>query len=82
MPNNEHMSRDLRAIYAHRFEESEMERGRIWQVLTGSYFQKWVQPTDAILDVGAGYCEFVNNVQAKEKFALDLNPVTGLRAAA
>jgi ubiquinone/menaquinone biosynthesis C-methylase UbiE len=27
-----------------------------------------------ILDVAAGYCEFINNIAADEKFALDMNP--------
>src|SRR5262245_8348848 len=73
---------DLETIYAHRFREFETERNRVWQLLAREYFQRWVKSTDVILDVGAGYCEFINNIQAKEKLALDLNPITRERADA
>lgn len=71
---------DVQAIYDHRFAASEPHRDKIWRVLTRHYFQRWIKPTDAVLDVGAGYCEFINNIEAKEKFALDLNPITRARA--
>src|SRR5881397_2566201 len=45
------------------------------------FFSRWVRATDAVLDVGAGYCEFINNIQAKQKLALDLNPATPVRAS-
>jgi len=32
-------------------------------------------PEDAtVLEIGAGYCELINNIKAKKKIALDLNP--------
>lgn len=76
------MEDKLEVIYEKRFAGSEEQRSKVWRVLTASFFQGWVQPTDAVLDVGAGYCEFINNIQAKRKCALDLNPATPLRAAA
>jgi len=72
--------RDVQTIYAARFGEFEHERDRVWQVLA-RYFQQWVKSTDTVLDVGAGYCEFINNIQAKQKFALDVNPSARLRAS-
>ncbi|HVA95047.1 MAG TPA: hypothetical protein VNI36_09110 [Candidatus Dormibacteraeota bacterium] len=39
-----------------------------------SYFGRWVPPKGAVLDLGAGYCEFINNVSAGTKYAMDLNP--------
>jgi SAM-dependent methyltransferase len=74
-------SQDLHATYAHRFEGAESQREEVWKVLTRDYFQRWVKPNDVVLDVGAGYCEFINNIQAKQKFALDLNPHTQHKAA-
>jgi SAM-dependent methyltransferase len=71
----------LEVIYGHRFAGKEMQRSRVWQVLTRHYFQRWVNPADTVLDLGAGYCEFINNIQAARKYALDLNPVTPLKAA-
>jgi SAM-dependent methyltransferase len=72
---------DVEAIYSQRFAGNETERQRVWQVLTKYYFQRWIKPTDSVLDLGAGYCEFINNIQAQQKYALDVNPITRLRAA-
>jgi SAM-dependent methyltransferase len=74
------MVEDLRAIYARRFQDIDKERNGIWRLLARSYFQKWVRPTDTVVDLGAGYCEFINNIQATHKFALDLNPATRSKA--
>jgi SAM-dependent methyltransferase len=81
MSKSKRIAEDVRAIYAKRFHEYEIERDRVWRVLAESYYWKWVRPTDAVLDVGAGYCEFINNIRASEKFALDLNPATPAKAA-
>jgi SAM-dependent methyltransferase len=72
---------DVESIYSKRFSGSEAERERVWQILTRYYFQRWVGHTDTVLDLGAGYCEFVNNIKAGRKIAVDLNPVTSLKAA-
>lgn len=74
------MGDDLEVIYERRFAGSEEQRQRVWRVLTAHFFQRWVQPTDVVLDLGAGYCEFINNIQAGTKYALDLNPATAARA--
>jgi SAM-dependent methyltransferase len=79
-PDHRHATPDVEAIYDHRFAASEAHRDKIWRVLTRDYFQRWIKPSDAVLDLGAGYCEFINNIQAQEKVALDLNPVTRRRA--
>lgn len=74
------MNQDLQTIYMHRFAGTEGSRERVWQVLTRHFFQRWVQPEDAVLDVGAGFCEFINHIQARQKWALDLNPATTEKA--
>ena len=75
------MKQSLDLIYANRFVANETERTRVWLTLTRHYFQRWIQTTDTVIDVGAGYCEFINNVQAARKYAIDLNPVVRLKAA-
>lgn len=46
-----------------RFAFSE-DRERLWSVLV-RYLQKRYIPSDAVvLDIGAGYCHFINNVEA------------------
>ncbi len=76
------MEDKLEVIYEKRFAGSEEEREKVWRVLTRHFFQRWVRPSDVVLDVGAGYCEFINHIQAGTKYALDLNPATAVRAAA
>jgi SAM-dependent methyltransferase len=71
----------LRAVYHHRFSGNEERRVEVWRVLARHYFCRWIKPTDTVLDVGAGYCEFINNIPAAKKFALDSNPATPEKAA-
>jgi SAM-dependent methyltransferase len=73
---------EVESIYAQRFSGIEAQRDRVWQILTRHYFQRWITSTDTVLDLGAGYCEFINNIKAGKKIAVDLNPVTPLKAAA
>jgi SAM-dependent methyltransferase len=40
-----------------------------------------VKPTDTVLDLGAGFCEFVNHAVARRRIAVDLNPETATCAA-
>jgi SAM-dependent methyltransferase len=65
--------RDLQRIYSARFAGKSAYRVRVWKVLA-SYFSRWVPPESAVLDLGAGYCDFINNISAKSKYAMDLNP--------
>ena len=66
-------------MYAARFSMRDAERQHIWAVLTRHFFQRWIRDTDSVLDLGSGYCEFINTVKAAKKFALDLNPETPRR---
>jgi SAM-dependent methyltransferase len=67
---------DLQKLYSKRFTGKEAYRNRIWQVLTSEFFSRWVKPSSTILDLGCGYGEFINNVKAGRKYAMDLNPST------
>lgn len=72
MPDSD---RDLDVLYQHRFPNEELaNKNRVWQVLCTQYFNRFVKPTDTVIDIGAGYCEFINNIQAAQKIAVDLNP--------
>lgn len=72
----------LQATYAERFTSKELRAKRaLWQVLVRDVFQQYVPADGVVLDLGAGYCEFVNAVQARRKVAVDLNPDTRLAAA-
>lgn len=60
--------------YAHRFSQHErFEKNLMWKVLCKNYIQKFVDKNDTVIDLGAGYCEFINNIECKKKIAVDLN---------
>ncbi|HEX3800635.1 MAG TPA: class I SAM-dependent methyltransferase [Verrucomicrobiae bacterium] len=64
---------ELEKIYEARFRENKEYRGQIWSVLLAEFFQKFVKPSDHVLDLGCGYGEFINQVQCAKKYAMDLN---------
>lgn len=52
-------------------------RSRIWRAIAGS-LQKYIDPLrDSVLELGSGYCDFINNIRALKKYAIDLNPSSG-----
>jgi SAM-dependent methyltransferase len=65
---------ELRRIYLQRFGQTAEYRNRVWQVLTAKFFNRWIPGNASILDLGCGYGEFINNIKADKKFAMDLNP--------
>jgi SAM-dependent methyltransferase len=66
---------DLTQLYRNRFDEADRARkARVWDVLYGHVFARWVKPDDTVLDVGAGFCEFINAARAQRRIAVDLNP--------
>ena len=69
------------AVYSRRFAGIEQRRLAVWQTLARHYFQKWINPADTVLDLGAGFCEFINSISAAHKYALDSNPLTARKAA-
>jgi SAM-dependent methyltransferase len=74
---------DLEKLYRNRFHGCGHERRtQLWKVLCKSFFQGYVKPTDCVLDLAAGYCEFINNIACGRKIAVDLNVETVNYAAA
>lgn len=65
---------EMSRIYKKRFDKKEAERQVLWHTLCKYYFQRYVRNDDFVLDLGAGYCEFINNIESSHKFALDINP--------
>jgi SAM-dependent methyltransferase len=65
---------ELSKIYHRRFIRTAAYRNRVWQVLTRVLFHRWVRPDATVLDLGCGYGEFINNIAAGRKYAMDLNP--------
>jgi ubiquinone/menaquinone biosynthesis C-methylase UbiE len=65
---------DVQSIYARRFSPDLEFRVKMWQILCSDFFQKRVDRNSRVLEIGAGYCEFINNIQSASKVAVDLNP--------
>jgi SAM-dependent methyltransferase len=51
----------------------EPGRAATWQVIC-RHLARWIPRDARVLDLGAGYCSFVNAVEAAEKHALDAHP--------
>jgi SAM-dependent methyltransferase len=69
-----HADADLQRIYAQRFSASLDYRRSVWSILVRDYFQRMVPHHAAVLDLGCGYGEFINQVTAAKKIGMDLNP--------
>jgi len=66
---------EIEKIYRERFQKQEIRAMRkVWAILVADFFQRFVQKSGAILDLGAGFCFFINQVKAKNKIAIDINP--------
>jgi SAM-dependent methyltransferase len=70
-------------LYRQRFPTKERAAKEVvWQVLCARFFSRYVAETDSVVDVGAGYCEFINNIRAARRVAVDANPELASCAAA
>jgi len=73
------MRSGLQLTYDNRFAASADYRDRVWKVLCREFFQRYVPEGARILDVGAGWGEFINNIVAAQRIAMDLNPAVAER---
>lgn len=68
---------DLPALYRRRFGSGERQRkDALWKALCSDFLQRYVRDADTVVDLGAGYGEFINNIRCAKKFAVDLNEDT------
>lgn len=65
---------ELERIYRERFGAFREYRHRVWKTLVDRFFFRYVSPDATVLDLGCGRGEFINNIQCRKKFAMDLNP--------
>lgn len=72
----------IEKIYQARFDAATVAaKKRLWEVLVEEFLQDYVPPDAAVLDVGGGYCEFINAVRCRKKYVVDLNPDVARYAA-
>lgn len=60
--------------YESRFKYNQ-ERARVWKEIA-RFHQKFIPEGASVLDLGAGYCDFINNITARKKYAVDTSPET------
>jgi len=66
---------NLDKLYQERFPDADLPaKNAIWKVLCADFFQRYVDSNDVVADIGAGYCEFINNIDCARKIAVDINP--------
>lgn len=65
----------IQKLYQNRFDlKQQKAKLKLWKILIKNFLQKYINRDSDILDIGGGYCEFINNIQAKTKYLIDLNP--------
>ena len=65
----------LKKLYDNRFDYNQRKaKLALWKVLINSFLQKHINHNSTVLDIGGGYCEFINQVKARKKYLIDLNP--------
>jgi SAM-dependent methyltransferase len=62
-------------LYGQRSADmSRRKRAGMWGVVCRVVLQRYVRPEDTVLDLGAGFCEFINAIRCSRKIAVDTNP--------
>ena len=58
----------------------EKKRTVVWRAIA-EYLQHYINENSSILEIGAGYCDFRNQIKVKEKYAIDSNSQSKAYAA-
>lgn len=65
---------DIKKLYDSRFTNLErIRKQKLWKILCREFLQQFIKNTDLVVDVGAGHCEFINNISCGKKVAVDIN---------
>ena len=60
--------------YTRRFQAQQAYRDGVWRTLLRARLQAWVGHDRDVLDLGCGWGEFIRHVEARSRYAIDLNP--------
>ncbi|MBI2617167.1 hypothetical protein HYW55_03485 [Candidatus Gottesmanbacteria bacterium] len=68
---------DIKKLYDTRFSALErVKKQKLWKRLCQDFLQQFINASDTVVDVGAGQCEFINNISCRKKIVIDINPDT------
>jgi SAM-dependent methyltransferase len=70
---------DATTYYQTRFRP-DPRRTAVWRALT-QWLQRFIPAEAVVLELGAGYCDFINQITAGRKFAVDAAEMTRQTAA-
>jgi SAM-dependent methyltransferase len=74
MPTGELLGKE-EVIYTKRFtSEEDRVRKATWKILVRDFFQRYIKPDSVVVDLGAGDGNFIRNIRAKRRIAVDLSP--------
>jgi ubiquinone/menaquinone biosynthesis C-methylase UbiE len=60
------------ALYKNRFNVDDIRKKNIiWKIICKHFLQRYIHSEAVVLDIGTGFGEFINNIQCKEKYAVD-----------
>jgi SAM-dependent methyltransferase len=65
------MARAVTKAYHQTRLNFDPKRDVVWKSLWRFYFCKLISPNDCVLDLGCGYGDFINNVVARRRIAID-----------
>ena len=68
-------------IYRNRFTDEELRQQKAFWAPICRYLESHMPVKGATLDLGAGFCHFINNVRSTERYAVDINEENLLRHA-
>ena len=73
---------ELAREYERRFAGQAVYRRKVWALLTRDVFQRYVPADGAVLELGCGWGEFINQIRARTRLGMDLNPAAAGRLEA
>jgi SAM-dependent methyltransferase len=50
----------------------DQKRGVLWRTLVQAVFGPMIDPSDTVVELGAGWCDFINSVAARRRVAVDV----------
>jgi len=65
------MSEDADSYFETRLAYDE-KRKVLWDTLAEAVFADFIGPTDTVVELGAGWCDFINSVSASRRIAVDI----------